>query len=162
MVQAVFSLSLLAVILFGPLHGDGAMSDHGQLFTGYDYVGGVVECWTAGDYSVSGVCEPAAGLKGRAVFSAMFLLALNSLLGLFSLIPVMGKAASYVSILVGGAVACFMLLFAADQALTVSTDLKWGVVAGIVGGFVILLWSRFQMRRSSGFRLMDIIGLGRI
>ncbi|MEZ5897119.1 MAG: hypothetical protein R3C40_03435 [Parvularculaceae bacterium] len=147
MVRSLISLILLAVLLFGPLHHGTDEAGAAVSFTGYDYVSEAMGCWRDGNHTLKGACEPEAGIRGKALFAAMFLTAVVALISPFVAAPIVGRMINYICRVFGILIAGFVVLFAVTHSYFGSGSPQWAMWAGVLGGILIALFSLLTARR---------------
>lgn len=144
MIRIILPLAVIAALLFAPIFSEtvrgsdlGARTD---TLTGYDYVSTTIECWRNGDYSVRGDCEPKGGLKGMAIFAAVFVSAVAAVLGVVGLAPVIGRLTSIITALAGAIVIAAIGYYAMTQLGGDSdSSLQWGTYLAGGGGLLTLI-----------------------
>ncbi|MEO1243597.1 MAG: hypothetical protein AAFX54_16940 [Pseudomonadota bacterium] len=142
MIRIMLPLAIFAALFFTPLFsettsgsvtGDTVTSRSGQFF-----IGDTVNCWRQMEFSLSGDCEPAAGMQGLAVAAAAGFSVLAAALGVIGLLPFIGRLTSIVTVLAGaiavGAMGYFILtMMGSSEGLG---GVQWG--AYLTGGVGLL------------------------
>jgi len=151
MIRIILPLAVIAALLFAPIFSETVKgSDLGariDTLTGYDYIASTIECWKGGEYSLSGDCEPKGGLKGMAIFGAVFVSAVAAVLGVLGLLPVIGKLTSFVTTLAGVIVIAAIGYYALTQVGGEDGDnLQWGTYLAGGGGLLTVISGLAGMR----------------
>lgn len=145
MVRILLPLAVIATLLFAPIFGAEPTEVGGivkpNTVTGMDYVGETINCWTGGNYSISGDCAPQGGMKGLSIFAAVFVSAVAAVLGLFGLLPVVGRLTSAITTLAGVVVIAgigFYILtnLGSDEGIG---GVQWGAYLAGGGGLLTLI-----------------------
>ncbi len=147
MTRIILPLAVIAAILFTPIYKTPAAFDDVQgvetsnQVAGYALVKPAVSCWRSGKISVSGECEPKAELKGLGLAAAVGLSAVAAVLGVVGLLPLIGRATSFVTILAGlvtmAAIGFFgMTLLGADGG---ASRIEWGTYLAFGAGLLTLI-----------------------
>ena len=116
--------------------------------TGHYFIGNTVDCFTNRNFSISGDCEPAGGMQGKAIFGAVLLSAVAAALGVLGLLPVIGRLTSIVTVIAGvaviGAIGYFALnMMGTDEGLG---GVQWGSYLAGGGGLLTLISGLAGMR----------------
>lgn len=145
MIRIFLPLAVIAVLLFAPIFNDkvdGSELGSGVVsLSGSDYVQSTIDCWLNQKFSLDGECAPEGGLKGKAIFFAIFVSAVAAVLGVAGLLPFIGRATSFVTTLAGvvviGAVGFYILQqMSADEGVG---GLQWGSYLAGGGGLLTLV-----------------------
>ncbi|MGE0410363.1 MAG: hypothetical protein AB7P23_14040 [Amphiplicatus sp.] len=146
MIRILLPLAVIAAILFAPMYSvevrDPVLDAKAMTpKSGYAFVENTIECWRAGNYSVAGDCAPKGGVKGQLIFAAVFISAVAAALGVLGLVPVVGRATSFVTTVAGvvviGAIGYFALtMMGGDHG---SDSIQWGSYLAGGGGLLTLI-----------------------
>ncbi len=107
MTRVILPLAIIAAILFTPIYKTPSSFDDVQgvetsnQVAGYALVKPSVTCWRSGEISVSGDCAPKGDLKGLGLAAAVGLSVVAAVLGVIGLLPIIGRATSFVTIAAG-------------------------------------------------------------
>ena len=152
MLRIILPLAVIAVLLFAPIFSDqveGSDLGGGAVnLSGNSYVEDTISCWTGGNFSISGECEPKGGNKGLAIFAAIFVSAVAAGLGVLGLIPFVGRVTSAITTLAGVIVIaaigfyCFAQM-GSDEGLE---GVQWGSYLAGGGGLLTLISGLSGMR----------------
>ncbi|MBB5519458.1 hypothetical protein [Amphiplicatus metriothermophilus] len=152
MIRILLPIAVIAALLFAPIFGDEVSgSDIGSgvvTLTGHDYVGNTIDCWLNRNFSLDGDCKPEGGLKGKAIFAAIFVSAVAAVLGVIGLLPVIGRLTSFITMLAGIVVIAAIGFYAltqmgSDEGLE---GVKWGSYLAGGGGLLTLISGLAGMR----------------
>lgn len=152
MIRILLPLAVIAAILFAPMFSEtvtgSEFGDSTVSRTGYDYVGNTIDCFRNGDYSITGDCEPALGMKGKAIFGAVFVSAIAAVLGILGLIPFVGRITSVVTTIAGVVVIAAIAYYGLQQmnAGDGIANLQWGTYLAGGGGLLTLISGLSGMR----------------
>lgn len=152
MIRILLPLAVIAAILFAPMFAEttsgSVTGDSLTTRTGHYFVANTIDCWTAGDYSIKGDCEPAGGLQGKAIFAAVFVSAVAAVLGIIGLMPVIGRLTSFVT-MVAGVIVIAAIAYVAIMIMGSSEGidgLQWGAYLAGGGGLLTLISGLAGMR----------------
>ena len=147
MIRVLLPLAVIAAILFGPIYKTAPNFDEVQgietanQVSGYALVKPSIDCWRNQNISITGDCEPKAGLRGKALAAAVGISAIAAVLGVIGMLPIIGRLTSVFTILAGGvslaAVAYFAsTMLGAEDGLS---RIEWGSYLAGGGGLLTLI-----------------------
>lgn len=152
MIRIFLPLAVIAALLFAPMLNETVNgSEFGQrtdTLTGFDYVGPTIDCWRAQNFSISGDCEPKGGVKGLAIFGAVFISAVAAILGVLGLIPVIGRITSFITMAAGVVVIAAIGYYGLTQMSggEGGEAIQWGTYLAGGGGLLTLISGLSGMR----------------
>ncbi len=145
MIRILLPLAVIAALLLPPIFAGPSAEVAGIVkpttVTGYDYVGNTIDCWMDRNFILSGDCEPEGGIRGKAIFGAVFISAVAAALGVLGLLPVIGRLTSFITMLAGvvviAAIGYFALtMMGTDEGLA---GVQWGSYLAGGGGLLTLI-----------------------
>ena len=153
MIRILLPLAVIAAILFAPMYSlsvnDPVLGEQAATpKSGYAFVEDTINCWRDGDYSLEGDCEPKGGLKGKAIFAAIFVSGVAAVLGVLGLLPVIGRLTSLVTTVAGVVVIAAIGYFALTMigGRDGAESLQWGSYLAGGGGLLTLISGLSGMR----------------
>lgn len=149
MVRILLPLAVIAALLFAPIFGNQAKVggiEKEVSVTGYDYVSNTIDCWQAGKISIKGDCKPQEGLKGQAVLAALIVSGAAAILGVFGLLPIIGRLTSVVTTIAGAVIVGAVGYVALTQLGDGGDNLRWGAYLAGGGGLLTLISGLHGMR----------------
>lgn len=147
MIRILLPLAIIAAILFAPMYSISGMDPvtnetSAATKSGYGLVKNTIDCWRSGEYSLADKCAPVGGLKGQAVFAAVFVSAVAAVLGILGLLPVIGRLTSLITTLAGIIVIAAIGYFALTTMGSKnggSDAIQWGTYLAGGGGLLTLI-----------------------
>ena len=154
MIRVLLPLAVIAAILFSPIYKTPASFDDVQgietsnQVAGYALVKPAIDCWRNKEFSVSGDCEPKGDTKGLALTGAVALSGLAAALGVFGLLPFVGRLTSVVTVVAGLAAVGAIGYFGAGMlgAEGGVSRIDWGSYLAGGGGLLTLISGLSGMR----------------
>lgn len=153
MIRILLPLAVIVAVLFAPMYSlsvnDPVLGEQAAApKTGYAFVENTINCWRGGEYSLKGDCEPKGGLKGSAIFAAVFVSGVAAALGVLGLLPVIGRLTSFITtaagIIVIAAIGYFALTIIGSSGD--AENLEWGSYLAGGGGLLTLISGLAGMR----------------
>jgi len=152
MIRILLPLAVIAAILFAPMFNEtvsgSEFGDSSVSRTGWDYVGNTVECFRNQNFSIEGDCEPKLGMKGKAIFGAVFVSGIAAVLGVLGLIPFVGRITSVITTIAGIVVIAAISYYGLQQMGSDdgAANLQWGTYLAGGGGLLTLISGLSGMR----------------
>ena len=154
MIRVLLPLAVIAAILFAPIYKTPAAYDDVQgvetsnQVAGYALVKPSIDCWRNQQISITGECEPKAGMRGKALAGAVGISAVAAVLGILGLLPVVGRLTSVFTVLSGLAVLGAIGYFGAGMlgAEGGASRIDWGTYLAGGGGLLTLISGLAGMR----------------
>ncbi|NWG70698.1 MAG: hypothetical protein HXY23_03690 [Parvularculaceae bacterium] len=154
MIRVLLPLAVVAAILFGPMYTvkiyDPVLQEEtASPQSGMKLVQPTVDCWRKKNYSFSGDCAPKGGMKGTAMLASIAAGGVAAAIGVFGLLPFVGRLTSVVTTLAGGVIVLAIGYFAMTMmgAGNESTEaVQWGTYLAGGGGLLTLISGLAGMR----------------
>jgi hypothetical protein len=151
MIRVLLPLAVVAAILFGPMYTvkiyDPVLQEEtASPQSGLKLVQPTIDCWRDKKYSFSGDCAPKGDLKGKAMLAAIAAGGVAAALGVFGLLPFVGRLTSVVTTLAGGVIVAAIGYFALTMMGGDKEAVQWGTYLAGGGGLLTLISGLAGMR----------------
>ena len=152
MTRILLPLAVIAALLYAPIFAGAtdtvAGIEKANTVTGWDYVGNTVDCFRNQNFSIAGECQPQGDKLGMAIFAAVFVSAVAAVLGIFGLLPFVGRITSVVTTIAGVVVIAAIAFYGLTQmnADEGAAGIQWGSYLAGGGGLLTLISGLSGMR----------------
>jgi ribose/xylose/arabinose/galactoside ABC-type transport system permease subunit len=154
MIRILLPLAVVAAILFGPMYTVDIFNPVTNEQTaspqsGMTLVQPTIDCWMKKTYSFGGDCAPKGEMKGKVVLASVVAAGVAAVLGVFGLLPFVGRLTSVITTLAGAVVVAGIGYFAVslmsggDEA---KEAVQWGTYLAGGGGLLTLISGLSGMR----------------
>lgn len=152
MTRILLPLAVIAALLYAPIFAgtttEVAGIEKANTVTGWDYVGNTVDCFRNKNFTIDGDCQPSGGDLGMAIFAAVFVSAVAAVLGIFGLLPFVGRITSVITTIAGVVVIAAIAYYGLTQMNgdEGAAGIQWGSYLAGGGGLLTLISGLSGMR----------------